>query len=95
MPDGSFDAYTIAFGIRNVPRIDLALHEAFRVLKPGGHFLCLEFSSVDVPGLEQLYELYSFNVIPALGRAVTGDETLIVILWNRSANSRGRNRSPP
>ena len=49
------------------------LREAFRVLKPGGHFLCLEFSSVDVPGLEQLYELYSFNVIPAIGRAVTGD----------------------
>ena len=49
------------------------MREAFRVLKPGGHFLCLEFSSVDVPGLEQLYELYSFNVIPAIGRAVTGD----------------------
>ncbi|HKY87998.1 MAG TPA: bifunctional demethylmenaquinone methyltransferase/2-methoxy-6-polyprenyl-1,4-benzoquinol methylase UbiE [Pseudorhodoplanes sp.] len=72
-PDRSFDAYTIAFGIRNVPRIDMALREAFRVLKPGGHFLCLEFSSVDVPGLEQLYKLYSFNVIPAIGRAVTGD----------------------
>jgi demethylmenaquinone methyltransferase/2-methoxy-6-polyprenyl-1,4-benzoquinol methylase len=72
-PDRSFDAYTIAFGIRNVPRIDMALREAFRVLKLGGHFLCLEFSSVDVPGLEQLYELYSFNVIPAIGRAVTGD----------------------
>ncbi len=73
LPDKSFDAYTIAFGIRNVPRIDTALHEAYRVLKPGGHFLCLEFSCVDVPGLEQLYELYSFNVIPAIGRAVTGD----------------------
>ena len=72
-PDSSFDAYTIAFGIRNVPRIDAALREAFRVLKPGGHFLCLEFSSVDVPGLDALYELYSFNVIPAIGRAVTGD----------------------
>jgi demethylmenaquinone methyltransferase/2-methoxy-6-polyprenyl-1,4-benzoquinol methylase len=72
-PDKSFDAYTIAFGIRNVPRIDAALKEAHRVLKPGGHFLCLEFSSVDVPGLERLYELYSFNVIPALGRAVAGD----------------------
>ena len=73
LPDKSFDAYTIAFGIRNVPRIDAALKEAWRVLKPGGHFLCLEFSSVDVPGLETLYELYSFNVIPQIGRAVTGD----------------------
>jgi demethylmenaquinone methyltransferase/2-methoxy-6-polyprenyl-1,4-benzoquinol methylase len=72
-PDRSFDGYTIAFGIRNVPRIDAALREAFRVLRPGGRFLCLEFSSVDVPGLDKLYELYSFNVIPAMGRAVTGD----------------------
>jgi demethylmenaquinone methyltransferase/2-methoxy-6-polyprenyl-1,4-benzoquinol methylase len=73
LPDKAFDAYSIAFGIRNVPRIDTALREAYRVLKPGGHFLCLEFSSVDVPGLERLYELYSFNVIPAIGRAVAGD----------------------
>ena len=73
LPDRSFDAYTIAFGIRNVPRIDAALREARRVLRPGGHFLCLEFSSVDMPGLDALYDLYSFNVIPALGRAVTGD----------------------
>jgi demethylmenaquinone methyltransferase/2-methoxy-6-polyprenyl-1,4-benzoquinol methylase len=72
-PDRSFDAYTIAFGIRNVPRIDAALKEAHRVLKLGGHFLCLEFSSVDVPGLDRLYDLYSFNVIPALGGAVAGD----------------------
>src|ERR1700760_993235 len=72
-PDRSFDAYTIAFGIRNVPRIDLALSEAYRVLKHGGHFLCLEFSSVDVPGLDRLYDLFSFNVIPQIGRAVTGD----------------------
>jgi demethylmenaquinone methyltransferase/2-methoxy-6-polyprenyl-1,4-benzoquinol methylase len=72
-PDRAFDAYTIAFGIRNVPRIDLALSEAFRVLRPGGRFLCLEFSTVDVPGLDRLYELFSFKVIPPLGRAVTGD----------------------
>jgi demethylmenaquinone methyltransferase / 2-methoxy-6-polyprenyl-1,4-benzoquinol methylase len=72
-PDRSFDGYTIAFGIRNVPRIDLALAEAFRVLRPGGRFLCLEFSSVDVPGLDRLYDLFSFRVIPELGRAVTGD----------------------
>jgi demethylmenaquinone methyltransferase/2-methoxy-6-polyprenyl-1,4-benzoquinol methylase len=72
-PDRAFDGYTIAFGIRNVPRIDLALKEALRVLKPGSRFLCLEFSTVDVPGLDRLYELFSFKVIPPLGRAVTGD----------------------
>jgi demethylmenaquinone methyltransferase/2-methoxy-6-polyprenyl-1,4-benzoquinol methylase len=71
--DKSFDAITIAFGIRNVPRIDAALSEAFRVLKIGGKFLCLEFSAVDVPGLDRLYDFYSFNVIPALGRTVAGD----------------------
>ena len=71
--DRSFDAATIAFGIRNVPRIDQALAEAFRVLKIGGRFLCLEFSAVNVPGLDRLYDLYSYNVIPALGRAVVGD----------------------
>jgi demethylmenaquinone methyltransferase/2-methoxy-6-polyprenyl-1,4-benzoquinol methylase len=71
--DRSFDAAAIAFGIRNVPRIDAALKEAFRVLKIGGKFLCLEFSAVDVPGLDRLYDFYSFNVIPALGRAVAGD----------------------
>src|ERR1700729_3277337 len=73
LADGSFDAYTIAFGIRNVPRIDLALSEAYRVLKPGSRFLCLEFSTVDVPGLDRIYDLFSFKVIPTLGRAVTGD----------------------
>src|SRR6516165_3772720 len=72
-PDHGFDGYTIAFGIRNVPRIDLALREAYRVLKLGGRFLCLEFSSVEVPGLDRLYDLFSFNVIPPLGRIVTGD----------------------
>src|SRR6201999_2665829 len=73
LPDRSFDAVAIAFGIRNVPRIDVALGEIHRVLRIGGHFLCLEFSSVDVPGLDRLYDLYSFNVIPAMGRAITGD----------------------
>ena len=72
-PDRSFDCVTIAFGIRNVPRIERALAEACRVLKIGGRFLCLEFSSVDVPGLDALYELYSFQVIPRVGEAVTGD----------------------
>jgi len=72
-PDRTFDGYTIAFGIRNVPRIDAALKEAYRVLKPGSRFLCLEFSTVDVPGLDRLYDFFSFKVIPPLGRAVTGD----------------------
>ncbi len=71
--DKSFDCVTIAFGIRNVPRIARALGEAQRVLKRGGRFLCLEFSSVDVPGLDKIYDLYSYKAIPAIGRAVTGD----------------------
>ena len=71
--DNRFDAYTIAFGIRNVPRIDKALREAHRVLKRGGHFLCLEFSEVDVPGLDRIYDAFSFNLIPPMGRLVTGD----------------------
>ncbi len=72
-PDRSFDAYTIAFGIRNVTHIDKALSEAFRVVKVGGRFMCLEFSHVDVPGLDRLYDLHSFEVIPRLGEAVAGD----------------------
>jgi demethylmenaquinone methyltransferase/2-methoxy-6-polyprenyl-1,4-benzoquinol methylase len=72
-PAKSFDAVSIAFGIRNVPRIEVALQEMHRVLRLGGHFLCLEFSTVDVPGLDALYELYSFNLVPAIGRAVVGD----------------------
>jgi demethylmenaquinone methyltransferase / 2-methoxy-6-polyprenyl-1,4-benzoquinol methylase len=71
--DRQFDAYTIAFGMRNVTRIDQALREAYRVLRPGGRFLCLEFSRVDIPGLKQLYDAYSFTVIPAMGKVVTGD----------------------
>jgi demethylmenaquinone methyltransferase / 2-methoxy-6-polyprenyl-1,4-benzoquinol methylase len=71
--DRTFDAVTIAFGIRNVTRIDSALSEAFRVLKIGGRFSCLEFSAVDVPGLQALYDFYSFSVIPALGGIVAGD----------------------
>lgn len=71
---GAYDAYTIAFGIRNVPRIDKALAEAYRVLKPGGKFACLEFSKVDVPGLDAVYDAFSFNVIPKLGGLVSGDE---------------------
>jgi demethylmenaquinone methyltransferase/2-methoxy-6-polyprenyl-1,4-benzoquinol methylase len=73
LASGFFDAYTIAFGIRNVPTIEAALSEAQRVLKIGGRFLCLEFSKVDVPGLDWLYEQFSFSVIPAIGRIVAGD----------------------
>jgi demethylmenaquinone methyltransferase/2-methoxy-6-polyprenyl-1,4-benzoquinol methylase len=69
----SFDACTIAFGIRNVPRLDVALREAFRVLRPGGRFLCLEFSPAVIPGLDRMYDAYSFNVIPWLGKIVTGN----------------------
>lgn len=72
-PDASFDAYTIAFGIRNVPRIQKALNEAHRVLKRGGRMLVLEFSQVDVPGLDAFYRLYSDRLIPPMGRLVTGD----------------------
>jgi len=71
--DRTFDAVTIAFGIRNVSRIESALSEALRVLKIGGRFLCLEFSAVDVPVLQSLYDFYSFSVIPALGGIVAGD----------------------
>jgi demethylmenaquinone methyltransferase/2-methoxy-6-polyprenyl-1,4-benzoquinol methylase len=72
-PDRSFEAYTVAFGLRNVTRLEEALREAFRILKPGGRFVCLEFSQVDVPGLEALYNAYSFAVMPAVGQVVTGD----------------------
>jgi demethylmenaquinone methyltransferase/2-methoxy-6-polyprenyl-1,4-benzoquinol methylase len=73
IPDASMDAYTIAFGIRNVTHIDRALAEARRVLKPGGRFLCLEFSRVEAPGLDALYDAYSMNVLPRLGKLVAGD----------------------
>ncbi len=72
-PDASMDLYTIAFGIRNVTHVDAALREAFRVLKPGGRFMCLEFSRVGNPLLRAAYDAYSFNVIPALGQAVAQD----------------------
>ncbi len=72
--DNSFDAYTVAFGIRNVPDIDAALRQAHRVLKPGGRFLCLEFSEVDLPALESAYEAWSFHAIPRIGKLVTGDD---------------------
>ena len=73
-PDHEFDAYTIAFGIRNVTDIPAALAEAHRVLRFGGRFHCLEFSTVEWPGLKQAYDAYSLNVLPKIGRAVAGDE---------------------
>jgi demethylmenaquinone methyltransferase/2-methoxy-6-polyprenyl-1,4-benzoquinol methylase len=72
-PDRSFDAYTISFGIRNVTRPADALAEAFRVLRPGGRLMVLEFSQIPVAGLQWLYDRYSFNVIPALGQAIAND----------------------
>jgi len=71
--DRRFDAYTIAFGIRNVPSIEKALSEAYRVIKRGSRFLCLEFSRVDLPVLDYAYDVYSFAAIPAMGKVVAGD----------------------
>ncbi|KAL5698151.1 2-methoxy-6-polyprenyl-1,4-benzoquinol methylase [Ranunculus cassubicifolius] len=71
--DNSMDGYTIAFGIRNVTHIEKALAEAYRVLKRGGRFLCLELSHVDIPVFKDFYDYYSFSVIPAVGEMVTGD----------------------
>lgn len=73
-PDNSFDYITIAFGIRNVADIKKALREFKRVLKKGGKFLCLEFSQVDSKLLSKAYEMYSFNIIPKIGKMVTNDE---------------------
>ncbi len=71
--DRSFDLYTIAFGLRNVTRIEAALAEARRVLKPGGRFICLEFAPAVTPLLQPLYDCYSFLVVPLLGQIVAGD----------------------
>ena len=73
-PDNNFDIYTIAFGLRNVTRIDKALAEAHRVLKPGGRFYCLEFSHVRDPFLAKIYDLYSYNLIPKIGKTIAKDE---------------------
>ena len=73
-PDAHFDAYTIAFGIRNVTDIPKALREAHRVLRYGGRFFCLEFSTVEWPGLAQIYDVYSDKLVPKLGKAIASDE---------------------
>ncbi len=72
-PDRFFDAYTIAFGIRNVTHIDKALAEAYRVLKHGGRFFCLEFSTTEWPGFKEVYDAYSHHLVPKLGSAIAGD----------------------
>ena len=72
-PDRFFDAYTIAFGIRNVTRIDAALAEAHRVLKYGGRFFCLEFSTTEWPGFKEAYDAYSHKLVPKLGELIAGD----------------------
>ena len=72
-PDRMFDAYTIAFGIRNVTHIDKALAEAHRVLRYGGRFYCLEFSTNEWPGFKEAYDFYSHKIVPQLGKAIAGD----------------------
>lgn len=74
MPDSHFDYYTIAFGIRNVTNVENAIAEAYRVLKPGGRFMCLEFSHVDNPLLGKIYDVFSFQLIPQIGKIVAKDE---------------------
>ncbi|MDH2326553.1 bifunctional demethylmenaquinone methyltransferase/2-methoxy-6-polyprenyl-1,4-benzoquinol methylase UbiE [Cereibacter sp. SYSU M97828] len=73
LPDNSFDVYTISFGIRNVTRVQDALNEAYRVLRPGGRLMVLEFSHLPNAAMQKAYDAYSFNVIPAMGQVVTGD----------------------
>jgi demethylmenaquinone methyltransferase/2-methoxy-6-polyprenyl-1,4-benzoquinol methylase len=72
-PTRTFDAYTIAFGIRNVTHIDKALAEAFRVLRYGGRFFCLEFSTTEWPGFKEAYDAYSHRLVPRIGQAIAGD----------------------
>lgn len=73
-PRGMFDAYTIAFGIRNVTHIDRALAEAYRVLKRGGRFYCLEFSTTEWPGFKEIYDVYSHKLMPQMGKLIAQDE---------------------
>ena len=79
-PDRSIDVYTIAFGLRNVTNISKALQEAQRVLRPGGRFLCLEFSQLAVPAIKPLYDTYSFNILPEIGGFIADDREAYVYL---------------
>jgi len=72
-PDNTFDVYTISFGIRNVTRVQDAINEAYRVLKPGGRFMVLEFSAIPNPAMQWAYDRYSFNVIPPMGQIIAND----------------------
>ena len=72
-PDNSFDVYTISFGIRNVTRIEKALSEAYRVLKSGGRFICLEFAMPSLRGLDKIYDAYSFHILPQMGKLIAND----------------------
>jgi demethylmenaquinone methyltransferase/2-methoxy-6-polyprenyl-1,4-benzoquinol methylase len=72
-PDNTFDVYTISFGIRNVTRPQEALNEAYRVLKPGGRLMVLEFSQIPTPALQWAYDRYSFNLIPVMGQIIAND----------------------
>ena len=92
--ESSVDAYSIAFGIRNVTGIEEALREARRVLKPGGRFVCLEFSPLQPSLLKRLYDAYSFGVVPALGRAVTGDADSYRYLVESIRRFPGPNKFP-
>ncbi len=74
LPDNTFDVYTIAFGLRNITHLNAALQEAYRVLKPGGQFLCLEFSKVRAPLLKKFYDLYSFKIIPFIGKLIANNK---------------------
>ena len=93
-PTTAFDAYTIAFGIRNVPRIDKALAEAYRVLKRGGRFLCLEFSRVDTPVLDRLYDAYSMPPFRRSAESSPATARPIATSSNRSGNFRRPSVSP-
>lgn len=91
-PDNSFDLYTISFGIRNVTRIEEALAEAYRVLRIGGRLMVLEFSQLPNPALQWAYDRYSYNVIPEMGRLVTGDRDSYQYLVESIRNFPDQNR---
>ena len=95
LPPRSVDAYTIAFGIRNLTRVERALEEAARVLRPGGRFLCLEFSSRPPAGVDRLYNAYSFAVIPLLGAAVTGQHGRLRLSCGEHPRFPRRSGLPP